>query len=146
MAITVGTNSWTTLAEAETYFNERIGTFDHWGDSLLDSDKKSSLITAYKQLTNCGLFSFPAITTQKMKDAQYEQALFLIIHIEDMDRRMGLQAQGVKAAGIVKETYKDKAGEKIAIAPLVMQLLSDLKTEQNLYAIDLERDESEDVI
>jgi len=146
MAITVDTNSFVTLVEANSYFISRYGAPDYWNDDLTQQDKEASLITAYNQLNNCGIFSFPEETTQIVKDAQCEQALFLLIHGKDLDRRIGLQAQGVKSSNVVGETYKDKSGGEIVIAPIVEQMLKDIKNKHGFYGITLERDEEEDVL
>lgn len=143
MALTVGENSWVTVAEADTYFSSRLGSSEHWCSG---AEKETALITAYNQLNGCGLFSFPADVAQVMKNAQCEQALFLLIHVEDIDRRKGLQAQGVTAAGIVKETYKGEIDE-IPICVNAKNFLKDYAVEgKDIYATDLSRDEDEDVI
>lgn len=142
MALAVGENSWLTLEEAETYFSTRIGSSEYWCSG---ADKEAALITAYNQLNGCGLFDFPAAATQAMKDAQCEQALFLLIHGEDIDRRKGLQAQGVTAAGIVKESYKEDI-DQIPICTNAKNFLKEYSIEgQDIYAVDLERDEEEDI-
>lgn len=142
MALVVGENSWLTVAEAEPYFSTRIGSSEYWCSG---ADKEAALITAYNQLNGCGLFNFPTEVAQAMKDAQCEQALFLLIHIEDIDRRKGLQAQGVTAAGIVKESYGDGLDE-IPICANAKNFLKEYSIEgQDIYAVDLERDEEEEV-
>ncbi len=141
MAITVGTNSWVTEAAATTYYASRIGADDYW---VSGADKEASLVTAYNQLNNCGLFSFPTTVVQKMKDAQCEQALFLLQHAEDIDSRLGIRVQGVQKAGIVKEEYV-KGAPQLPISIFAMYFLNDYLTEVAFYAVDLERDEDEAV-
>lgn len=143
MALVVGENSWVTVEEADTYFSDRIGASEHW---VSGAEKEPALITAYNQLNGCGLFDFPAAATQAMKEAQCEQALFLLIHVGDIDSRKGLQAQGVTAAGIVKETYKGEI-DGIPICVNAKNFLKDYVVEgKDVYATDLSRDEDEDVI
>jgi len=144
----VGVNTWTTGQEAEDYFGERLGS-DAW-NGVSDTDKIKALIMAYRQLTLCNEYSFPtdiSLFSSAMKKGQCEQALFLLIHIEDIDKRKGLQAQGVKSANIVGETYKENMLEKMPIASITKAFLAEYSTEgDHAYAIDLERNEEEDVI
>ncbi len=142
MAITVGTNSWVTEAAANTYFNDRIKASDYWTDGA--SDNSPALITAYKWL-NAGMYAFPATATQPMKDAQCETAFFLLQHQPALDLRMGLQAQGVIAAGVVKERYKDDNYVELPIPPLVQKLLEDYETARPVFLVNIERNEEEGV-
>ena len=145
--LTVGTNSWVTIEEANDYFESRFGAQESWMD-LNDLQKTAALITAYKQIAQSGLFSVEASVsaTDNEKDAQCEQAIFIVQHQEDADARLGLQAQGVTEAGIVKEKYDTSKTNGIVISPIVETILDDLKTKNsNLYVGALEVDETEDV-
>jgi len=139
--ITVGTNSWLTEAAANTYFESRIHGDDYWTDG--ESDNIPSLITAYKWL-NAGSYSFPTTPIQTMKDAQCEMALFLLQHQPDLDLRMGLQAQGVVAAGVVKEKYRNDGSIELPMPLIVQQLLSAYDTDSPIGLVTLERNEEED--
>lgn len=144
----MGEYGWVTVAEADTYFSTRYGASSYWGTSIPSSSNKiAALTTAYNQLVGCNLFEFPDTATQSIKNAQFEQALFIVIHQGDIDRRIGLQAQGVVAAGIVKETYKDGAGEEIPISPIAKRMLEYagcLTARKMAYVMDIERDEDYD--
>lgn len=142
--IIVGTNSWVTEAAANTYFEGRIHGDDYWTNSA--SDNIPALITAYKWLMS-GKYSLAASATaaQPIKDAQCEMALFLLQHQPDLDLRMGLQAQGVIAAGVVKERYKDDNYVEMPIPPIVQQLLQDYDTDKPVYLVNIERNEEEGV-
>ena len=141
-------NSWVEVDEATEYFEGRYGS-GAW-DALtpdpsddLHADKKKALVTAYRQLSS-GLFTgLPGTPTQAMKDAQCEQALFLLQQGGDNDLRGGLQAQGVTAAGVVKEQYNPDSAGKLAICPAAMQLLKDYYTPATggVFGADLTRDE-----
>jgi hypothetical protein len=135
--ITVGTNSWITLADAETFFGSRFASSEYWCSGV---DKTGALITAYHWLANNPNFTFPTTATQAMKDAQCEMALFLLQHQPDIDLRMGLQAQGVIEAGIVKEKYARKSG--LPIPPVVMALLDSLRGDSPIKMVNVERDEN----
>jgi len=140
--ITVGTNSWVTEAEANTYFESRIKAGDYWINDA--PDNIPALITAYNWL-NAGKYTFPTTATQPIKDAQCEMALFLLQNQAGLDLRMGLQAQGVIAAGVVKERYKNDNTVEMPIPPIVAQLLDSYDTESPVYMINLERNEEESV-
>ena len=142
MAIVVGTNSWVTEAEANTYFDDRVMASDYWTDGA--GDNSPALITAYKWL-NAGKYDFPETATQPIKDAQCEYAFFLLQHQPGLDLRMGLQAQGVIAAGVVKERYKDDNYVELPIPPIVQKLLEDYVTDRPVYLVNLERNEEEGV-
>jgi hypothetical protein len=139
-----GTNSFCTLAEAEAYLTSRFGASEHWKEGV---DKVAALITAYNYLKGSGIFNFPdavADITTAMIQAQCEMALFLIQHLSDMDARKGLQAQGVSAAGIVKETYDLEKAAELPMPPIVFSLLADCRAdEDNLFQADLNRDEED---
>ena len=78
--------------------------------------------------------------------AQSEMTYYILMHLEDEDRRKGIQAQGVVSAGIVKEAYdKDKSSE-VPIPPIVKTMLVDYyKFTAPFYSVDIDRDENEAV-
>ena len=141
MAIVLGTNSWLTEAAADTYFGDRLGASDFW---ISGADKDAALITAFKQLNSAG-YSFPAVATQNMKDGQCEQALFLLMDTA-IDKRLSLQTQKVKSAGIVKEVY-DLPPAMPPISAMAQALLADYIDENaNLrghFLTEIQRDEDE---
>uniref|UniRef100_A0A6M3LWZ3 Uncharacterized protein n=1 Tax=viral metagenome TaxID=1070528 RepID=A0A6M3LWZ3_9ZZZZ len=139
--ITVGTNSWVTEAEANTYFDSRVGSSDYWVDG--EDDNLAALITAFNWLN--AKYDLPVVGTTAIKNAQCEMALFLLQHQPDLDLRMGLQAQGVIAAGVVKERYKGDNTVEMPVPPIVQQLLADYDTDKPVYLINLERNEEEGV-
>ena len=118
---------------------ERMGAREYWTDG--GEDNVPSLITAYKWLNATPKFSFPTTIAQTMKDLQCEMALFLLQHQPDIDLRMGLQAQGVSEAGIVKEKYLNIAG--IPVPPVVVDMAEAYINQKPLYILDLERDEEQ---
>lgn len=140
--IIVGTNSWVTEAEADTYFATRFGAGDYW---LSGTDKDGAIITAYGWLMGCGRFALAASLTaaQAVKDAQCEMALFLVQHQPDIDLRMGLQAQGVREAGIVKEKYAAKVA--FPVPPMVVGMLDGYRNDSPIHMVDIERNENRTV-
>ncbi len=141
MALVVPTNSWVTQAEADTYLGDRLAIGDYWNAT---AEKDAALVTAWRWLTGAGDFTFPAVATQAMKDAQVEYAVFLIQHQPDIDLRMGLQAQGVTAAGVVKEKYSGMS-TAVPYPPIVSTMLRSYLTYANMELIDLARNENESV-
>jgi hypothetical protein len=142
--LVIGTNSWTTVAEANTYMETRFGSWEFWTD---ETNKEAALITAYNKIVNSGFFAdLPDTANVGMKAAQCEMALFLCMEGGDINRRAGLQAQGVVQAGIAKETYDPNARGKLAFPPEVLALLKDYSQEDNgAFGDDLTRDDTEDV-
>ena len=138
----------TNVAEADTYFTTRLGS-DPW-TSLSSANKTAALTTAYDRLRYCDDFSIPSSPTAAqlalLKDAQCEMAIYLAIHLEDEDRRKGLQAQGVVGAGMVKETYDKEWLDKLPIPSVIYHILDDFrKYKSPLHLVDIDRDEDESV-
>lgn len=95
MSITVGTDSWVTLAEADTYFESHIAS-DPW-DALSDTNKEKYLKTAYRWIYYDSAFPVPAASTETaVKYGQCEAALFLISYYTDWSKHDALLASGVK--------------------------------------------------
>ena len=140
--ITPGTNSWVTEAEADIYFATRFGASDYW---VSGTDKDGAIITAYSWLMGNPRFGLAASANaaQVLKDAQCEMALFLVQHQPDIDLRMGLQAQGVREAGIVKEKYDGK--NRMPVPPLVAALLEAYRNDTPIQMVDIERNENRTV-
>lgn len=143
MALEVGTNSWVTEAEGDTYMALRAGA-TAWSTA----DKDGLLVTAYWDLNDCGLFSFPVTATDAMKRAQFEQALARLLD-PDMDSRAVLRAQGVTEAGIIKEKYAATT-TGVPIAPRAYNilraegLLGDSAKPGKVFTWQLERDDTVD--
>ena len=143
---------WTTIAEAEAYFLTRLSS-DAWTSIPADSNfvkKTAALTTAYDRLFYSGLFDLPAFADASaaqlvvLKKAQYELSLYMLLHLADEDRRLGLQAQGVTVAGIVKETYGGDI-TMIPIPPFVALILDEYEvSDAGLYVTSIDRDEDED--
>jgi len=128
---------WLTESEADAYFETRLGASDFWATG---TEKTAALTTAQNFIESSGLFSLPTAATAVMRNAVCEQALFLLMH--NTDRRVGLQAQGVTWAGVIKEKYGGEVN--IPICPMAAEMLSDYAT-AGAGIVGLERDEEEDV-
>lgn len=145
MSLVINTNTWISLADAETYMLTRMGASKIWTEDLTIGDKEAALVTAYNQLSGCGKWIIPAVISTVLKIAQCEMALFLLKNQEDIDARAGIQAQGVVKAGIVQEEYSLDAKDELPMPSLVKQLLSEYENSSACEIIGLERDEDEDV-
>jgi len=150
---------WSTLAEATTYFtDERLET-TVWdaivaiGALTANDIKNKALNMAYNRIYYDPRYAVPAAgaetATQKVMliKVQCEMANYLVVHLADEDRRMGLEAQHVTDAGIVKEKYdKDKLNE-LPVPPIVNALLEaeGFVTEKAFGMVDVDRDEEKSV-
>jgi hypothetical protein len=133
------------ISEANAYFLTRLYSTAWTGT---DAVKTAALTTAFDRLYYSDLFDLPlpaAATVDQLvvlKKAQCEMALYMLLHLADEDRRKGLQAQGVNQAGIVKETYEASYLSKVALPPIVYDLLEDmLDVETPFFITDLRRNE-----
>ena len=141
------------LTKANNYFaNERlVSTCWDRLESSGDEKKNAALIMAYNRLYYGGEFTLPTYAAASAAElvilvkAQCEMAYYLCIHLSDEDRRKGLNVQGVIKAGIVKEAYHEDWLERIPIPPIVWGMLWAYKTKKAFYAVDITRNESEDV-
>lgn len=95
MSLVVGTNSWVTVAEADTYFTLHIDGAK-W-TALTTDDKNKYLVTAYRWIfNNPGINVSATNSTQKVKDGQCQASLFLINYYDEYTKRDALIASGVK--------------------------------------------------
>lgn len=101
MSITVGTDSWITLANADTFFSSHIGS-SPW-DALSDADKEKYLKTAYRWIYYDSAFTVPASSSETaVKYGQCEAALFLINYYSEYDKHDAMSAMGIKSFGYSK--------------------------------------------
>ena len=139
-------NVWTSeeidsddIALADAYFVTRLGADDHWASG---TEKAAALTTAFNDLVGCGEFDLDLASGEDVPNAYdvalCEQALFLLMNQGGIDERGALQAQGVGAAGIIKETYS--AGQKsIVISPKARGLLADYLVVNGTGTFTIER-------
>ena len=142
------------LNNAKDYFTfERLVT-TAW-DALVvlgDPTATKAILNAYNRIYHDPRYDVPtyadATPAQKvvLRIVNGEMAYYLAMHLASEDRRMGLRAQGVIKAGIVKEDYKDDLAE-LPIPPLIDAMLDDagFTTEKAFGMVDLARDEDESV-
>lgn len=115
MSLVVGTNSWATVSEADTYLEDIAGTEDWFN---LDDDpgvnqgaesKSTYLVSAFRFLMyHPNLDGLTAdLTSDQVKNAQIEMALFLSRYQGDFEERQSLVSSGVESfkAGRWEEDY-----------------------------------------
>lgn len=141
------------MNDADAYFTlERLDT-DAWDDLGSGTGLKDKAITqAYNRLYYDPRWELPtyaeasATDLVRLRKANGEMAVYLVIHLSDEDRRKGIQAQGVTQADIVGETYAESMLMEVPVPPAVIALLSPWSTEQHFGAINLVRDEDDERI
>jgi hypothetical protein len=133
----------TGLTEADIYFSTRAGAIILWS-GLTDAQKTAALTTAYNRIRFSRQVSIPANPTAAqlllLVYAQEEYALHFVVLDEGGIRREAVQGQGVKSAGIVKETYLDP-DKSPGLPTNIMEILDDFKTQKPFYSIETYRDE-----
>jgi len=139
------------LADADLYFSaERLET-TVW-DAMSNANKTKAVKNAYNRIYHDPRYDVPtyaAATVAQLvvlKIVNGEMANYLAVHLADEDRRMGLRAQGVIKAGIVKEDYKDNSIE-LPVPPFIDAMLADagFTTEKAFGMVDVDRDEDKSV-
>jgi len=122
MAITVGTNSWITLSEANLYMDNRFNN-SIW-ESSTEINIKKSIITAFKWLYNSQKFNIPlTATSQIVKDAQTELANYILVNFEEFEKRRSLQTQGVESFRVLK--WQEKFVKSADIPEFISDMLID---------------------
>ena len=141
---------FTNLTDGDNYFSDERLVTTSW-DDLTDSQKNKALKMAYNRIYYSPKYDVPTYAEASaaqlviLKKVNGEMAYYLAQHLEDEDRRKGLQAQAVTDAGIVKESYSKDDLMNLPIPPFVDTLLKDFKTAKAFGMVDIDRDEDESV-
>ena len=142
---------WATSVEADSYFSDERYITTLW-DALADVAAKNVVLNnAYNRLYYSPDYSLPAAGSETAAQlvvliiAQSEMAYYILMHLEDEDRRKGIISQGVTTAGIVKEVYDKGLAGKVPIPPIVDALLVDFTELKAFGMADLDRDEDDSV-
>lgn len=143
------------IVEANDYFAlERLETacWDDLGSGSGAPFKDKVLLQAFNRLTTDPRWELPAYADAtateilKLRMAQAEEAYYLCVHLEDEDRRIGLEAQGVIEAGVVKEKYDKDRLDTLPVPALVQAILFPWLVDYNEFgAADIGRDEERSV-
>ena len=101
MGLTLNTNSWVTVTEADTYFLDRWGSVD-W-HSLTNIEKERLLVTAFRWIQAQPQFSISASSTnESVKNAQMELAWYVYKFFTETEKRRAIFAQGVRRFSLSK--------------------------------------------
>jgi len=135
---------WVEQTAAATFFTTRYGC-SAWA-SLISADQVSLLTTAWNRILHDSRWVVPAspsaVEKANLAYAQELTAWYMYTHLKDEDRRKGLQAQGVIATGLVKETYDKDMLETIPMPQEAVDVLvAAFVTHKPFYAIDVDRRE-----
>jgi len=141
------------LANAELYFTTDRLVTTSWDALATDALKTKAVINAYNRIFYDPRYAVPtyALATAAqlviLKIVNGEMAYYLAQHLEDEDRRKGLQAQAVIEAGIVKEVYNKDDLMALPVPPMVDAMLEaeGFTTEKAFGLVDIDRDEDESV-
>lgn len=135
MSLVVGTNSYASVAEADAYLSDRIGS-SAWF-ALPESSvtpgaetKEAYLVSAYNWLIGSPILDVPATGDDpNLKAGQIESALYLLENYDTMKIRRAIQAQGVSAYTLSKksETFKDN-GKGSEIPDYILGILKSYRT------------------
>jgi len=139
------------LSDANSYFeNERLET-EAWDDLTDDALKTKAVKNAYTRIYYDPRWSLPthaeasALILSELQKANAEMAYYLAQHLEDEDRRKGLQAQGVITAGVVKEQYSETHLMDLPVPPFVIAILKPWSTERFAGVLEISRDDDEGI-
>jgi len=144
-------HGWATPAEADLYFDDERQITGLWDALTTDDQKNKVLNNAYNRLYYSPDYSLPAAGSETAAQlvvlikAQSEMTYYILMHLEDEDRRKGIISQGVTSAGIVKEVYDKGLAGKVPIPPIVDELLIDFTELKAFGMADLDRNEDKSV-
>lgn len=136
------------VAEADTYFLKKRLRTTSW-DILTNAEKEKDLYHSHNRILHDSRLNIPSSPTAaqlvKLKLGQLEYGYYLAQHLNDEDRRMGLQAQHVQRAGIVEETYDKDRLDDLPVPQFVVAILDEFVKAVVFVAMDIDRDEEESV-
>lgn len=142
---------FTTVGDADDYFNTERSESGAWV-GIADEKKKESLLTgAYNRLFYNSQWNLPTLAAATaaqliiLKKANAEMAYYMAIHLNAEDRRKGIQAQAVIKAGIVKEDYFAEMIDNVPIPAFIKDLLAGFAAGSWIGLIDIGRDEDKSV-
>ena len=137
LVLSVGTNSWVTLAEADLYFEGKYQASTAWA-ALTDSVKNQLLVSAYRWIQQQALFSISASSTaQIVKDAQCEAAWYLYSYGDEDENRRALSGQGVTEFEL--NEWREKLS-KYEFPGFLSDMLDDYYTGKGARLVTFERE------
>jgi len=117
--MTVGIDSWVTIAQADAYFSTRFGA--SWWAPLVNAEKEALLVTAFNWLLYDAAFELsPETDSQDVRVAQMEAAYFLHDHQAEYEGRAANLAGGVTSVSASKwsESYGTLQKPELVLAAL----------------------------
>ena len=141
------------LTEAKAYFTDERLVTTSWDALATDALKTKAVTNGYNRIYYDPRYDVPTYADASaaqlviLKIVNGEISYYLAQHLEDEDRRMGLESQHVTQAGIVKESYDKDRLNDLPVPPFVDAMLDDagFLTEKAFGFVDIERDEDESV-
>jgi len=134
LTLTVNTNTWATLAEANSYM-ESIWSGEVW-IALAIENRKKLLIHAYRWINRLSNYSISSVTN-KLKYAQIELAWYIYENSDTHKKHEALEAQGVTEFRLSK--FYEKLS-KVGLPQVVKDLLDDYDVGSGGYVPLLERE------
>lgn len=137
-------------ADADAYFTVERFITDLWVAANA-ATKEKAVTNGYNRIFYDPNYNLPTLATATaaqlvtLRKATGEMAYYILQHLDDEDRRKGIQAQGVIKADIVKEVYWEKMLTKLPVPQFVDALLDSFKDMQVVRKTDIDRDENESV-
>jgi hypothetical protein len=141
LTLTVGTNSYVTLAEANDYMEEKWTASATWA-TLSDDTKKQLLISAYRWMRRDPNYSLSATVTTARQYAQIELAWYMYEYWDEHEERDALHSQGVRDFTLSK--WKEKL-EQSELPTIVRDLLDDDLLNAGGYFVTVEREYEENI-
>lgn len=118
--MTVGTDTWVTIVQADAYFSTRLGA--SWWAALANPAKETLLVTAFNWLLYDAAFGLsPETDSPDVRVAQMEAAYFLHDHQAEYEGRAANIAGGVTSVSASKwsESYGSLQKPERVIAALM---------------------------
>jgi hypothetical protein len=109
MSLVVGTNSWCSVSEADTYLEYRINASEWFQTGEKSSpgevSRESLLVSAFYWLQGAPELEISAtVTDTDVKNAQIEAALFLLEHYDELNERRAAIYTGVSSFKLSKKS------------------------------------------
>ena len=139
------------LDNAKAYFTDERLITTSWDDLADDPTKTKAVINGYNRVFYDPRYAVPTYADASaaqlviLKKVNGEISYYLAQHLDDEDRRKGIQAQATIKAGIVKEDYNPGDLMSLPVPPFVDALLDDagFLSEVSFGGVDIDRDEDE---
>lgn len=137
--LTVGQNSWATVAEADAYLTDRIQTIEWFEldeqDAPGEVSKETLLISAFYWLKNAPQLSLSEnLTDGVVKNAQIEAAWFLYEHYTSLNARRAAIFTGVEEFELSKRTERLRIGN-LQIPDFILGSLSAYAVENTVITL-----------